>query len=399
MMRVRATNRRVGSLSAILVLSTLLPVHAHRATAAGFDLPEPTGRFPVGTVSYVWEDETREEVATPSRGRRQLVVQLWYPGHQETGSSTTPYVEGLLAEVVGQMFGPEVTEMRTHAVREARVAEEHEIYPVVLLSPGFGISRSIYTILCEDLASHGYIVASMDHPYLNLVELPEGQLLDPTNGYWETFPAKGSAASIEEAREKLDFALDYFAADHLFVLAKLAELNRSDPQSLLTGWLDLDHVASLGHSAGALAPQGLMLRESPVDAAILYDVEVDRLRGGPEIVVAVSGTVTVPVLAVRLEYAPPPEKGFEKQLQSWLYDVHFEGASHLSISDVPFLESTAKGDDVQRDVAIELLHDLSAYTRSFLDTYLKGDARPSARWSYEEIEGVAIEVFGGPGRL
>jgi predicted dienelactone hydrolase len=35
--------------------------------------------------------------------------------------------------------------------------------PEVVLSPGFTVSRSTLTALAEDLASHGYVVAGIDH--------------------------------------------------------------------------------------------------------------------------------------------------------------------------------------------------------------------------------------------
>ncbi len=37
--------------------------------------------------------------------------------------------------------------------------------PLIVLSPGFTMPRSTLTALAEDLASHGYVVAGVDHTY------------------------------------------------------------------------------------------------------------------------------------------------------------------------------------------------------------------------------------------
>ena len=53
-------------------------------------------------------------------------------------------------------------------------------WPVVLFSPGFGVERELYAGLVEDLASHGYVVVSIDHPHdAGVVEFPDGRVVIP----------------------------------------------------------------------------------------------------------------------------------------------------------------------------------------------------------------------------
>lgn len=49
-------------------------------------------------------------------------------------------------------------------------------WPIVLLSPGFNATRTMYSLLAQQVASLGYIVISIDHPYDTTVEFPDGTL-------------------------------------------------------------------------------------------------------------------------------------------------------------------------------------------------------------------------------
>jgi hypothetical protein len=126
---------------------------------------------------------------------------------------------------------------------------------------------------------------------------------------------------------------------------------------------------------------------------VLYDVEVDRLRAGPGIVVLVAGNVHVPALAIRLEYAPPPETSIESQLRHPLYDVFFNGANHLSISDVPLLQGLVQRDDARSSAALAQLRALTACTRSFLDTYVRGTSDRSTAWPFRPEPGVTVRTL------
>ncbi|WP_399218506.1 hypothetical protein [Streptomyces sp. SAJ15] len=64
--------------------------------------------------------------------------------------------------------------VRTNATLGAEPARKAR--PLVVLSPGFGMSRLTLTALGEDLASRGYAVAAVDHTYEAPVEFPGGRI-------------------------------------------------------------------------------------------------------------------------------------------------------------------------------------------------------------------------------
>jgi Predicted dienelactone hydrolase len=67
--------------------------------------------------------------------------------------------------------------VRTNAVSDATPAGRQRAHPLVVLSPGFTNSRSTLTALAEDLASHGYVVAGIDHTYESFATaFPDGRV-------------------------------------------------------------------------------------------------------------------------------------------------------------------------------------------------------------------------------
>lgn len=51
-------------------------------------------------------------------------------------------------------------------------------YPLLVFSPGLGQSRLLYGVMARSLASHGYAVVTIDHPYdAIVVEFPDGTVV------------------------------------------------------------------------------------------------------------------------------------------------------------------------------------------------------------------------------
>jgi len=63
----------------------------------------------------------------------------------------------------------------TNAVPDAPVASGKERFVVVLFSPGGGMGRTTNTAWAEELASHGYAVAALDHPYDTAASSPTAE--------------------------------------------------------------------------------------------------------------------------------------------------------------------------------------------------------------------------------
>ena len=170
----------IGMLAGAAVLGTVLPV---------FELPKPTGAYPIGTVTVHLIDRSREETHGQRHGEyRELMIQIWYPA----AWSGPGQAYRTRAEV--ELKKEHLTLVRTHAATGVPVAHAQSRYPVVIFSPAWTGPRNQNTVQAEELASHGFVVVGIDHPY----------------GTWLTVFPDGRVA-----RSTLDACLDYSSDEAL----------------------------------------------------------------------------------------------------------------------------------------------------------------------------------------
>src|ERR1043165_9656783 len=159
-----------GALLLVGPLTATLRVVAQSTT---FELPAPTGRYPIGTTSWRLIDPSRREIFTGSRDARNVEVLAWYPATSVRADATAPDLREGLPEVhaFATVFGvaedafDALQHVRTHASLDAPPAVTTGKLPVLLFAHGYTGIPSAYTALMEDLASHGYAVLSVVHPY------------------------------------------------------------------------------------------------------------------------------------------------------------------------------------------------------------------------------------------
>ncbi|MBL8265092.1 alpha/beta hydrolase family protein [Steroidobacter sp.] len=142
-------------------------------------LPKPTGRHPIGVVDVEFVDPGREECFAPGQPRR-IPARAWYPAASVTGSPR-PYAKPLEMEHVigrfwthslplGASFG-ELFNIPTHSYEGAPPLGGP--LPTVVFSHGVFAYLQSNTFLMEHLASHGYLVVAISHPYTSSATLHE----------------------------------------------------------------------------------------------------------------------------------------------------------------------------------------------------------------------------------
>src|ERR1700740_1472541 len=86
--RQRAKLAMVG-IGVLAVLILLLCVEHHRATT----LPETTGPYAVGRVSYEWVNTAESDPLAPAPGaKREVVAWIWYPAKATASSERAEYM-------------------------------------------------------------------------------------------------------------------------------------------------------------------------------------------------------------------------------------------------------------------------------------------------------------------
>src|ERR1700730_2918241 len=203
-----------------VVLGSVLPI---------FSLPTPDGPFAIGTISDTWfRPVISRDIAQGWVGSRKIIVQLWYP--------TAAGQEGKIAPYRGSDSGWLLTHylrlVRTHAQIGVPVSPAQSSYPVLLFSPAWDGGRTDYTAFYETLASHGYVIAAMEH-----VKDLDGPFL---------------GMNLEQYREA-GALVRRRAEDAVYVLDQLTKRNERGPDERLTGRRDLSRVGILGHSFGGAA--------------------------------------------------------------------------------------------------------------------------------------------------
>ena len=174
--------RRTALLSGLALPLGLLAARATPAAAAGptaatrLTLPTPTGRLRTGTVTLHLVDPSRPDPWVPSVPARELMVQLWYPARTVDGGRRAPYMTPPMARAYEKLQGlPRLNWPGTAAYLDAPVRPREGGWPVVLYSHSLGGQRFETTSLVEDLASHGYVVVTIDHVHdAGVVVLPDG---------------------------------------------------------------------------------------------------------------------------------------------------------------------------------------------------------------------------------
>ena len=250
----------------LLAISTGLPL-----VFPVFHLPQPTGPYAIGTLTYHWVDRDRPEMFTAATDdRRELVVQIWYPAVDAPSAPRASYIPDAraLAPLARMIHLPgffldQLQYVKTHAIPAAPAAGQSSD-PVLIFSAGRGGFRQESTRMFEELVSHGYIVAAIDSPYASSgVVFPDGRLvtIDPR---LLPGPSGGFPADLEFFDTVV---VPYLAQDVSFTVDQLTVLNQADPNGVLTGRLDLQRIGMFGPSLGGLVGAEACYRDSRLQGA------------------------------------------------------------------------------------------------------------------------------------
>lgn len=170
---------------------------------------------------------------------RQLNVSYWYPGLPPSDGSTAAYISG------GGLIG-------NAAVPNLSVYNSSTPYPLIIFSPGDGAHDDAYYFYLQNLARHGFVVASINHWDAtecgitgNLVALAAAltaKAANDTDAFVELLYSSWFRST--------QFGLTYRPQEIGYVLNATLAMNE-DTDSFLFGAIDADSIGLSGHSLGA----------------------------------------------------------------------------------------------------------------------------------------------------
>jgi len=293
------------------------------------------------------------------------MAMIWYPAVPNTGMKTG-YVPDLssistVMAQTGELRSWEVAGLRFIHLNEqlnATPLNEDGPYPVVLFSPGNGTNIEFYASIAGEIASHGYIVLGINHPYdVPAVKLSHGIVAPYNKDQWLLTAEEHQKYTAERIKVRRD--------DLLFVLDKLI-MENSNGKSPFAGLFDLDAVAAAGHSIGGITASEVCKTGSRFKACLNLD---GIQMGGPFSTEVSAMPPEQPFLFLTKETQLNPKfiQSFESTKESYWVVVH--GASHDSFTDGPLLRSALLP---LPGKASHYLNLIERYTLAFLDKTLKG---------------------------
>ncbi len=335
-------------------------------------------------------------------GKRELMVQVWYPAQASTGKYAPFIPDPQILSYMAANYGlpgftfQHLKYVSSHAYSGAQISSVQTSYPLILASHGFGSSRFLHTLQAESLASHGYIVAAIDHTYNTFATaFPDGRITTSTTN--DLFSPNHDYRTESSNRDKLGEVL---SGDVAFALDQFELIQSGQIPSHLKGKIDLGRVGVFGHSIG-----GATAYDASYDPRIAVGIDFDgglyRLRDREGL--------RKPFLFIN------SESGFEKlkmimdnrvytdadlnrmgSTREWIDQVtenkklelkriretvdaggqmlYIENTEHLNFADIQYVSPVFRMLGITGKIAPERVnYIINAYMLDFFDLYLKNE--------------------------
>lgn len=338
---------RIGVTFLILIfalsigLEILLPV---------INLPKPTGSYFVGSTRLAFTDFSRKGIITNTDEYRKVPVQIWYPASTIDNKKRLNWINNDAIEsfskckripnILGQL-----SLIKTNSYFDAELSSEEEKYPLIVFSGGSAMFNGQNVIQMEELASHGYIVCAVGHPYDDFACIyPDDSIVEYNQ---EHLSALGGEVNEAIALVKKEFGGDdadpafgrnvlrncktnnadvsIWSEDMVFVANELTKLNNSS-NNIFKGKLDISKMGIFGHSFGGAAAGEACLHDERFKGFINLD--------GSPFGTAVDNVIQQPfmVLTVGKDEKRIISSAYSEKQKNFT-TVYIEGAEHMNFSD------------------------------------------------------------------
>jgi len=325
-----------------------------------YDEPEITGEYKVKTSTYTYMDTNRIETFTDTGENRKLTVEFWYPEKTD------------------------------------------DLYPLIVFSHGaFGVKMSNTSTFME-LASNGYVVCSIDHPYhaAGTIDTDGNLTIGSSKFIQEVIDANSDIYSEKEQFELFENWMNLRTADIDFVLDTILE-NTKNTSEEVYGIIDINKIGLMGHSLGGAASSQLGRERDDIGAVINIDGTMlgEYTLNKDGYILLNNEPYPIPLLNFYSQYvineliADPeyvyPNK-YISSISSDAFEVCIKGSNHMSYTDLPLfspllanqLSGVSGGSSkatVDKYYCIETMNEL---VLEFFNSYIKGKGNFIAKEYY-----------------
>ena len=320
-------------LTTILVLSFTFQSYCQSDT---IQLIKPNGKYSVGTSVYEWTDTSREmEIRADFRQKRVIVTQLWFPTTVDSTIKNAPY----------SALSKDYQKTLTHSFLRAAIAEEIDKAPLIIIVPGRGTERFLYTTIAEELASQGFVVASVDMPEIGYVIYQDGYTIYPSQKFKTPKGMMSGPYKLVDTFFEKPTEIGY--QDLMFVVENITELNAYAFENKL----DLNKMGVFGHSLGGRIAGEFTARNKKVRA-------LSTMEGIPPRDVRYEGKIDVPSLMLcssgTLKYAIDNYNSFIDNRKNIVYLTELVDFGHNSLTDNPYIYPKSFGYGIDSKKALEI---------------------------------------------
>lgn len=310
-----------------------------------YQLPKVTGEYEVATATETFYDEERIEEFVDTEQNRFVNVEFWYPKKADG------------------------------------------TYPLLVFSHGaYGIKESNASTFTE-LASHGYIVVSIDHPYHSFYTRSEDGKVTMINSDFknEVENANKGVYSNEEHYNIIQKWMKLRTDDMNFVLDTILAKAKSDNNPIYQQ-INTEKIGVFGHSMGGAASvllgrtrndiSAVVNIDAPFFSELVYNKADDNFMASNKAYTTPLFNIYSDDVWIQLDRTPVyvANKLNNKQFEG-AYTTHLKGAKHLSLTDLslfsPILTYIIQGGKAEIDkyYCIETENELIL---KFFDFELKG---------------------------
>ena len=364
-------------------------IRAQLVTSRVLTVPVPTGPNKVGTRTLDLLDVDRSDPYLETGQNRELLVRFWYPTASNKECRPAPYTSAAVWEYLGRLVQVAPPRVKTNSCLDSPIAAG--IHPVVVFTHGYTGTFTDYTFLFEDLASRGYVVASVAHTFESTaVQFPNGRLATSTLG-------SHLAKTLQMDEPSTTLAVAVRLGDLKFVMNELEHLNGS-VKGPFFGAFDMSRVALAGHSLGGMTAMLGVEMEPRFGAAVSLDGVAPSAWFGPTrkpIMLLVAGSDTWDENNCHVW----------SQMRGPRFAVNLKGSEHLTPSDAIWLTNGAIRTSGGMEKTIAAVRN---YVAAFLDVNLNAKpgntllSGPSSDYSEVEVttqtQNQCPAMDGSPGK-